>query len=168
MDQAVTPEGGEQAEALPSPGKQHHPCRWQPCVSRRGRSTQGLGQQAGPLCSVSGSTPRAGSTGNSLLHHPLAQWLGSAPTPSGPWCRPAAGEAMKEFLIILAGWGLGVSPSSVQGLQRKERDASDRDREAALVVVRLTTTVEPIAKEVSLLRSELKEDRQILDPRLNA
>lgn len=75
---------------------------------------------------------------------------------------------MKEFLIILAGWGLGVFPSSVQGLQRKERDASDRDREAALVVVRLTTAVEPIAKEVSLLRSRLTEDRQILDPRLNA
>lgn len=35
-------------------------------------------------------------------------------------------------------------------------------------MVRLTTAVEPIAKEVSLLRSEIKEDRQILDPRLNA
>lgn len=75
---------------------------------------------------------------------------------------------MKEFLIILAGWGLGVFQSSVQGLLRKERDATDRDHEAALVVVRLTTAVEHIAKEVSLLRSEIKEDRQILDPRLNA
>lgn len=41
---------------------------------------------------------------------------------------------MKEFLIILAGWGLGVFQISVQGLLRKERDATDRDREAAPVV----------------------------------
>lgn len=43
-----------------------------------------------------------------------------------------------------------------------------RDDEAAKAVIRLTSAVEHIASEVSLLRAEVKEDRQELYPRLNA
>ena len=42
-----------------------------------------------------------------------------------------------------------------------------RDNEASMAVVRLTTAVEHIAGEVSLLRQEIKEDRQELYPRIN-
>jgi hypothetical protein len=42
-----------------------------------------------------------------------------------------------------------------------------RDDEAAKSVVRLTVAVEHIAGEVSLLRAEIKSDRQELFPRLN-
>ena len=42
-----------------------------------------------------------------------------------------------------------------------------RDDEAAKSVVRLTAAVEHIAGEVSLLRAEIKSDRQELYPRLN-
>ena len=42
-----------------------------------------------------------------------------------------------------------------------------RDDEAAKSVVRLTMAVEHIAGEVSLLRAEIKSDRQELFPRLN-
>jgi predicted nucleic acid-binding Zn-ribbon protein len=43
-----------------------------------------------------------------------------------------------------------------------------RDDEASRAVVRLTSAVEHIAEQVSLLRDEIKSDRQELYPRLNA
>jgi hypothetical protein len=42
-----------------------------------------------------------------------------------------------------------------------------RDTEAAISVVRLTAAVEHIASEVSLMREEIKQDRQELYPRIN-
>lgn len=43
-----------------------------------------------------------------------------------------------------------------------------KDQEASLNVVRLTSAVEHIAGEVSLLRNEIKADRQELYPRMNS
>ena len=42
-----------------------------------------------------------------------------------------------------------------------------RDNEASLAVARLTTGVEHISGEISLLRQEIKEDRQELYPRIS-
>jgi hypothetical protein len=67
---------------------------------------------------------------------------------------------MIEVLAALVGAVLGIGASSVGGFMR-------RDEEAGKAVVRLTAAVEHIAGEVSMLRQEIKEDRQELYPRLN-
>ena len=67
---------------------------------------------------------------------------------------------MVEVLAALVGAVLGIGASGVGGFMR-------RDEEAGKAVVRLTAAVEHIAGEVSMLRQEIKEDRQELYPRLN-
>ena len=67
---------------------------------------------------------------------------------------------MIEVMAALVGAVLGIGASSVGGFMR-------RDEEAGKAVVRLTAAVEHIAGEVSMLRQEIKEDRQELYPRLN-
>jgi hypothetical protein len=67
---------------------------------------------------------------------------------------------MIEVLAALVGAVLGIGASGVGGFMR-------RDEEAGKAVVRLTAAVEHIAGEVSMLRQEIKEDRQELYPRLN-
>jgi len=67
---------------------------------------------------------------------------------------------MVEVLAALVGAVLGIGASGVSGFMR-------RDEEAGKAVVRLTAAVEHIAGEVSMLRQEIKEDRQELYPRLN-
>ena len=68
---------------------------------------------------------------------------------------------MVEVVAALAGAVLAIGAGGVGSFMRK-------DEEASRAVVRLTAAVEHIAGEVSLLRSEIKEDRQELYPRLNA
>jgi hypothetical protein len=65
-----------------------------------------------------------------------------------------------EVWAALVGASCAIGASSVSGMLR-------RDDEAAKSVVRLTAAVEHIAGEVSLLRAEIKSDRQELYPRLN-
>lgn len=67
---------------------------------------------------------------------------------------------MVEVLAAAVGAGIGIAASGVSSFMR-------RDSEASISVVRLTTAVEHIAGEVSLLRQEIKEDRQELYPRIN-
>lgn len=55
---------------------------------------------------------------------------------------------------------MGILSGGLGGMMRK-------DSEASMAVVRLTTAVEHIAGEVSLLRTEIKEDARELYPRLN-
>lgn len=55
---------------------------------------------------------------------------------------------------------MGITASGVSGYMR-------RDSEDSKAVIRLTSAVEHIAGEVSLLRQEIKEDRQELYPRIN-
>ena len=68
---------------------------------------------------------------------------------------------MIEVLAALAGAAVAVGASGIGSFMR-------RDDEASKAVVRLTLAVEHIAGEVSLLRQEIKDDRQELYPRLNA
>lgn len=68
---------------------------------------------------------------------------------------------MVEVLAAVTGAVVGIAASGVGTFMR-------RDDEAAKAVIRLTSAVEHIASEVSLLRAEVKEDRQELYPRLNA
>ena len=68
---------------------------------------------------------------------------------------------MVEVLAARIGAGVAVAASSVGNFMRK-------DSEVSAVVIRLTAAVEHIAGEVSMLRQEIKEDRQELYPRLNA
>jgi hypothetical protein len=68
---------------------------------------------------------------------------------------------MVEVVAALAGAVLAIGAGGVGSFMRK-------DEEASKAVIRLTAAVEHIAGEVSLLRSEIKEDRQELYPRLNA
>ncbi|MFZ9656043.1 MAG: hypothetical protein ACO29V_10370 [Limnohabitans sp.] len=68
---------------------------------------------------------------------------------------------MIEVVAALAGAVLAIGAGGVGSFMRK-------DEEASKAVIRLTAAVEHIAGEVSLLRSEIKEDRQELYPRLNA
>jgi outer membrane murein-binding lipoprotein Lpp len=68
---------------------------------------------------------------------------------------------MVEVVAALAGAVLAIGAGGVGSFMRK-------DEEASRAVVRLTAAVEHIAGEVSLLRTEIKEDRQELYPRLNA
>jgi hypothetical protein len=68
---------------------------------------------------------------------------------------------MVEVVAALAGAVLAIGAGGVGSFMRK-------DEEASKAVIRLTAAVEHIAGEVSLLRTEIKEDRQELYPRLNA
>lgn len=68
---------------------------------------------------------------------------------------------MVEVIAALAGAAVAVGASGIGSFMR-------RDDEASKAVVRLTLAVEHIAGEVSLLRQEIKDDRQELYPRLNA
>jgi hypothetical protein len=68
---------------------------------------------------------------------------------------------MVEIVAALAGAVLAIGAGGVGSFMRK-------DEEASKAVIRLTAAVEHIAGEVSLLRTEIKEDRQELYPRLNA
>lgn len=67
---------------------------------------------------------------------------------------------MIELIAAAVGASIGIIASSVGGLLR-------RDRSEAIAVVRLTAAVEHIASEVSLMREEIKQDRQELYPRIN-
>lgn len=67
---------------------------------------------------------------------------------------------MIEVAAAVIGAAVAVGASSIGSFMR-------RDDEAAKAVVRLTAATEHIASEVSLLRAEIKEDRQELYPRLN-
>ncbi len=67
---------------------------------------------------------------------------------------------MIEVMAALAGAVLAIGAGGVGSFIRK-------DEEASRAVIRLTAAVEHIAGEVSLLRTEIKEDRQELYPRLN-
>ena len=68
---------------------------------------------------------------------------------------------MIEVLAALVGAIVGIGASGIGSFMRK-------DDEAARAVIRLTAGVEHIASEVSMLRQEIKDDRQELYPRLNA
>lgn len=68
---------------------------------------------------------------------------------------------MVEVLAAVIGAVVGIGASGVGSFMRK-------DEESSKAVIRLTAAVEHIASEVSLLRAEVKEDRQELYPRLNA
>jgi predicted nucleic acid-binding Zn-ribbon protein len=68
---------------------------------------------------------------------------------------------MIEMMAAVIGAVIGIGASGIGSFIR-------RDDEASKAVVRLTVAVEHIAGEVSLLRQEIKDDRQELYPRLNA
>ena len=67
---------------------------------------------------------------------------------------------MIELIAAAVGATIGIVASGIG-------NAMKRDRSDALVVVRLTAAVEHIASEVSLMREEIKADRQELFPRIN-
>lgn len=67
---------------------------------------------------------------------------------------------MIEIWAAVIGAGFAIGATGIGSFMR-------RDDEASKSVVRLTAAVEHIAGEVSLLRAEIKEDRQELYPRLN-
>ena len=68
---------------------------------------------------------------------------------------------MVELLAAAVGAGIGIAASGIGNFMK-------RDSEASMAVVRLTAAVEHIAGEVSLLRTEIKEDRQELYPRISS
>ncbi len=68
---------------------------------------------------------------------------------------------MVEVLAAITGAVVGIAASGVGAFMK-------RDDEASKAVIRLTAAVEHIAGEVSLLRQEIKDDRQELFPRLNS
>lgn len=68
---------------------------------------------------------------------------------------------MVEIWAAIVGAGVAIGASGIGSFMK-------RDDEASRAVIRLTAAVEHIAGEVSLLRGEIKEDRQELYPRLNA
>ena len=67
---------------------------------------------------------------------------------------------MIEVAAAAIGAAMGIVASGLSGMLR-------RDDHAAAAVVRLTAAVEHIAGEVSLMRSEMREDRTELFGRLN-
>lgn len=67
---------------------------------------------------------------------------------------------MIELIAAAVGATIGVVASGIG-------NAMKRDRSDAVVVVRLTAAVEHIAEQVSLMREEIKADRQELFPRIN-
>jgi len=66
-----------------------------------------------------------------------------------------------EIWAAIVGAGVAIGAGGIGSFMK-------RDDEASRAVIRLTAAVEHIAGEVSLLRGEIKEDRQELYPRLNA
>lgn len=68
---------------------------------------------------------------------------------------------MIEVVAAVIGAAVAVGAGGIGTFMR-------RDDEASRAVVRLTSAVEHIAEQVSLLRDEIKSDRQELYPRLNA
>lgn len=67
---------------------------------------------------------------------------------------------MIELIAAALGATIGIVASGIGS-------AMKRDRSDAVVVVRLTAAVEHIAEQVSLMREEIKQDRQELFPRIN-
>jgi hypothetical protein len=67
---------------------------------------------------------------------------------------------MIELIAAAVGASIGIVASGIGGFLR-------RDRSEAIAVVRLTAAVEHIAEQVSLMREEIKQDRQELFPRIN-
>lgn len=67
---------------------------------------------------------------------------------------------MMEVIAAAVGAFIGLTASGVGGFMRK-------DQESAIAVIRLTAAVEHIAEQVSLMREEIKQDRQELYPRIN-
>ena len=67
---------------------------------------------------------------------------------------------MIELIAAALGATIGIVASGIGSAMKRER--SD-----AVVVVRLTAAVEHIAEQVSLMREEIKQDRQELFPRIN-
>jgi outer membrane murein-binding lipoprotein Lpp len=67
---------------------------------------------------------------------------------------------MIELIAAATGATIGIIASGIGS-------AVKRDRSDAVVVVRLTAAVEHIAEQVSLMREEIKADRQELFPRIN-
>lgn len=67
---------------------------------------------------------------------------------------------MIELWAAAVAASIGIAAGGVGAFMR-------RDNEASLAVVRLTTGVEHISGEISLLRQEIKEDRQELYPRIS-
>jgi hypothetical protein len=67
---------------------------------------------------------------------------------------------MIELIAAATGATIGIIASGIGS-------AIKRDRSDAVVVVRLTAAVEHIAEQVSLMREEIKADRQDLFPRIN-
>lgn len=67
---------------------------------------------------------------------------------------------MMEVIAAAVGAFIGLAASGVGGFMRK-------DQESAIAVIRLTAAVEHIAEQVSLMREEIKQDRQELYPRIN-
>jgi hypothetical protein len=65
-----------------------------------------------------------------------------------------------EIIAAVVGALLGLGASGISGYMR-------RDSEDSKAVIRLTAGVEHIAREVSMLRSELREDLGAVYPRLN-
>lgn len=65
-----------------------------------------------------------------------------------------------EVIAAAVGAFIGLAASGVGGFMRK-------DQESAIAVIRLTAAVEHIAEQVSLMREEIKQDRQELYPRIN-
>lgn len=67
---------------------------------------------------------------------------------------------MVELIAAVVGATVGVAAGGLGGMLRK-------DSEASMAVVRLTSSVEHIAQEITLLRAEIKNDRSELYPRIN-
>lgn len=67
---------------------------------------------------------------------------------------------MVEVMAAVIGAAIGVVSTGISGFVRK-------DSEASMAVVRLTSAVEHIASEVSMLRAEIREDSKELYPRLS-
>ena len=66
---------------------------------------------------------------------------------------------MNELFAALGGAFVGVIANLIGHVARRGHDSN-------IAVVRLTSAVEHVAGEVSLLRAEFREDRQELYPRL--
>lgn len=68
---------------------------------------------------------------------------------------------MIELVAAVVGAAFGVAATGVTGLVKRDNDAS-------VAQARLTAAVEHIAGEVSQLRTDLREDRAELYPRISS